>query len=409
MTFEHLHAGANRTAIWAAIALGASIPVSVALDNILLAVVLAGWLLGGRFREKAPLFFRHPIGLAAILLFGLLLAGGLYGEAGTGDAARFMGKYTDLLFIPVFLFLFENAENRQRAIRVIAGSLALVLLLSIVIHVGWLPADFASAERQDFVVFKKYLTHNILTAWGAFLFAWLAITANGTRARTGWSALAVLAVANVTLMVKGATGYVILAALVLLLGFGLFRWRGLAAAISGLIVIAALLTLLPGPFQDRVSSITRDAREWQANQPARVSVGFRLEFYRNTLALISERPFLGYGTGGFPQAYARKVEGTGMLPTQNPHNEFLHITAQVGILGLAALLWLFWQQWRLAARLPSRLEREVARGLVTTMVVGCMLNSLLLDHTEGLLFAWLSGVLFAGLKSTAAPRPGDPS
>jgi len=28
-----------------------------------------------------------------------------------------------------------------------------------------------------------------------------------------------------------------------------------------------------------------------------------------------------------------------------------------------------------------------------------MLNSLLLDHTEGLLYAWLTGLLYAGLKS----------
>jgi hypothetical protein len=30
------------------------------------------------------------------------------------------------------------------------------------------------------------------------------------------------------------------------------------------------------------------------------------------------------------------------------------------------------------------------------MAVGCLFNSWLMDHTEGLLFAWLTGVLFAG-------------
>ena len=32
---------------WAAILLGASIPISVAVDNLLLAVLLLAWLLGG--------------------------------------------------------------------------------------------------------------------------------------------------------------------------------------------------------------------------------------------------------------------------------------------------------------------------------------------------------------------------
>jgi hypothetical protein len=34
-----------------------------------------------------------------------------------------------------------------------------------------------------------------------------------------------------------------------------------------------------------------------------------------------------------------------------------------------------------------------------TIAVGCLFNSLLLDHTEGLLYAWLTGLLFAGLQS----------
>jgi hypothetical protein len=88
-----------------------------------------------------------------------------------------------------------------------------------------------------------------------------------------------------------------------------------------------------------------------------------------------------------------------MTPTRNPHNEFLLLAAQVGPIGAAALLWLMWQQWRRAPRL-FRPDNEIARGLVTLMAIGCMLNSLLLDHTEGLLYAWLTGLLYAGLKST---------
>jgi hypothetical protein len=33
------------------------------------------------------------------------------------------------------------------------------------------------------------------------------------------------------------------------------------------------------------------------------------------------------------------------------------------------------------------------------MMVGCLFNSWLMDHTEGLLYVWLTGLLFAGLKS----------
>ena len=58
------------------------------------------------------------------------------------------------------------------------------------------------------------------------------------------------------------------------------------------------------------------------------------------------------------------------------------------------------------ARLPTRLESELARGLVVTLVIGCMLNSLLLDHTEGLFYAWLTGVLYGGLKYENSDNAG---
>ena len=40
--------------------------------------------------------------------------------------------------------------------------------------------------------------------------------------------------------------------------------------------------------------------------------------------------------------------------TVNPHDEYLNIAIQLGIIGLAALLYLFHCEWRLAATLPSR-------------------------------------------------------
>ena len=87
-----------------------------------------------------------------------------------------------------------------------------------------------------------------------------------------------------------------------------------------------------------------------------------------------------------------------MVATQNPHNEYLLITAQIGLLGLTLLLWLFIVQWRSAQQLPMPMETGLARGLVLTIAIGCLFNSLLLDHSEGLFYAWLSGLLYSGLE-----------
>ena len=70
---------------------------------------------------------------------------------------------------------------------------------------------------------------------------------------------------------------------------------------------------------------------------------------------------------------------------------------QIGIVGLVVLIGMFWQQWRAARTLDTLMLQALARGLVLTMVATCMVNSMLLDHAEGLFYAWLSGLLYGGL------------
>lgn len=399
MSFAPFARYADHTARWSVIALGFSIPISVALDNTLLVLILAGWLAGGLYRHKLMIIFNNPIALSALALFALLLVGTLHGEPEAGDAAHYLGKYSDLLFIPVFLFLFRDAATRRYALHALAASLAMVLALSYVIKAGIMPKNpFILSDANYPVVFKLHLTHNILMAFAAFLFTWLALTATSLRIRWGWTVLAILAVINLTMMVHGATGYFVFLGLALLLGYNRNRWRGLGMAIAGIVALAAVLAAVPGPFQERIRLIIKETQGWKPDRPAQNSAEYRLEFYRNTLAIIADHPIIGVGTGGFPKAYADKVRGTGKTETRNPHNEFLHIAAQTGVFGLAALLGLFYLQWRLAPQLALPLERHLGRGLVLTMVVGCMFNSLLLDHTEGLLYAWLTGLLYAGIK-----------
>ena len=391
---------ADRTARWSAIALGFSIPISVALDNVLLVLVLTGWLVSGGYRDKFLAARNNPVAIAALALFALLLTGTLYGDARAGVALAQVGKYIDLMFVPIFLFLFRDPAMRRDALYALAAALALVLILSCLIKAGIVPANpLTIGNAASPLVFKHRLAHNILMAFAAFMFAWLALMAPSPRVKLCWAALATLAVINVTTMVQGATGYLILGGLMLLLGFSRLGWRGIGAVIIGIGLLFAALMILPGPFQQRVSAITTEINEWQPDQPTQTSSGLRLEFYRNSLEIVSKHALFGTGTGSFPKVYADHVAGTAIAATTNPHNEYLNVTIQLGVIGLAALLYLFYCEWRVAASLTTTHERQLARGLVITFVIGCLFNSLLMDHTEGLLFAWASGLLFAGLKS----------
>lgn len=393
-----LSRAANALGRWSAIAIGLSVPASIALDNLLLAMILLAWLGGLHYRDKLALAWENPVYRAALLLFLLLLAGTAYGQASPGDASAYLLKYLDLALVPVLGWFFVGSMDRIRGLRLLAGGLALVLLLSCALKLGWIsPNSWLRGTPESPVVFKLRLTQNILMAFSTFLFAWLYCTEQSRGWKSTWALLGSLAVLNIMVMVEGATGYIVLVALLLLFGWQRAGFRGITIAIASAACLVGLLSAIPGPFQTRVQQILHELRNERADRPASTSTGYRLEFYRNTLTLIQKQPVLGYGTGGFPSAYAALIEGSGQKPSRNPHNEFMLVTVQIGVIGLAAFLWLLWQQWRYAPRLPTPIERGVAQGLVLMTGIACMLNSGLLDHTEGLLYAWLTALLYAGL------------
>lgn len=415
MNASPVAAGADKLARWSAVALGLTIPVSPALDGILMGLALLALAMSGEWRAKLAPLRANPVALAAVALFAVLALGTLYGDQGPGEARHYLVKYVDLLFVPVFAVLFRDAATRRQGVYALAASLGAVLLLSYLLKAGAIPAGTFRGDAATPVVFKYHLTQNILLAYGAFLFAELARTAQPALRRL-WIALVVLCIVNVLFIGPGRTGHLILFLLMLYWGYAWRRWRGLGAAAAVVAALISFLTLTPSAFRERFEIAGVEALQWEASQESAAaraggsraaepagaettSVGLRLDFYRNTLAIVRDHPLIGVGTGGFPKAYAERARDGAALEVRNPHNEYLMIAAQTGVVGLALLLHLFWRQWRLAPRLATPMESHLARALLLAIAAGSLFNSLLLDHTEGLLYAWMTGLLYAGLQS----------
>jgi O-antigen ligase len=130
------------------------------------------------------------------------------------------------------------------------------------------------------------------------------------------------------------------------------------------------------------------------------SMGMRLQFWQNTISLIAKHPLLGTGTGSLHREYGRLVAGTDTLDAVNPHNEYLGVTAQLGLVGLILLLAIGVSAWRDGMKLPS-LERDALQALIVTMAIGSLFNSLLLDVNEGRFFVVMLGLLLAGVANQA--------
>ncbi|MGH8687204.1 MAG: O-antigen ligase family protein [Burkholderiales bacterium] len=394
-------------ALWIAVAIGLSLPLSTALDSVLLVALLVAWAASGSWREKLALLRRNAFIAFPVGLFLLQVAGSVYSLGSGEDIRDAVTKAATLLFIPLLVSLQPDDHWRRRALAAFAAAMLVTLALSFPVWWGLIPqGDVFKGLPVDAVVFKKKITHSVFMAYAAFVFALQAREARGPHRRWLFAALALVASFNVLFMVQSRTGQVVLAGLLLYFLYSTLRWRGLVvAAVAGIGVAGAAALLPASVIHIRTLMTIHEVERWEAGKPADAS-NLRLEAWSNSVRIWRRHPVVGTGTGGFPAAYASEIRGSGRPASTNPENQYLYSAVELGAVGVAALLALFAAQWRLAGRLATRTDIDLARGLVILMVLGCLFNSFLHDHAESLFYVWLSGLLFAGLQTAPRLRTG---
>jgi len=106
---------------------------------------------------------------------------------------------------------------------------------------------------------------------------------------------------------------------------------------------------------------------------------------------------LGLGTGAFKSEYAKQTGfTTGLQATSNPHNQYLLMTIETGVVGLFVFLFFLLSAWRSSAFLDAQASLSV-QGLVLLFAIGSLFNSLMLDAGEGRFYCTLLGVLVSQL------------
>lgn len=150
----------------------------------------------------------------------------------------------------------------------------------------------------------------------------------------------------------------------------------------------------------------------------------RVLIWRDSVRMIKASPALGVGPGQYRvslPAYAdhdawRRLVGEARLEPRRAHNEYLHVTAETGLLGGAAMVWLLGSLMWLGARYLKSLPRSgpdghthpvramtagILCGLIATLLHACV--SFNLHDPVASLHFWLLAGAMVGLN---CGRPG---
>lgn len=240
-------------------------------------------------------------------------------------------------------------------------------------------------------------------SFSAYLMLVRAKSTKGSH-RLFWILASMLAIGNVLFLVNGRTGQVTLAALLIWFSYEHFGLRVIKYWIAIVLLGMTFHHFNPNYPNSRLTGISAELASENKNTGAQTAAGLRLEFYQNTLTLIKKHPLFGGGTGSLENEYFSLVDNTSINTKRvpNPHNQYLLTTQELGLVGLVLLLTFWLTHWWQSYNLTSTEYGTALRGLIITISVGSLFNSLLLDASEGKFYCLIAGVLLSGFISPKA-------
>ncbi|MEC5397912.1 O-antigen ligase family protein [Uliginosibacterium sp. H1] len=403
---EQLGTWQRRLLLASAIFAGLAIPLSTAAQNISTGFLLLCCVFMRPLRMQLPRLVREPFPLACLSLFLLMTVALAWSSASWDARLEMLPRFREYLLVPVFMACLLHAGARRALVISFAAATFLSVLMSFGLSVMGLHFLNTLPAQNSWPVFHSHTYHNLFIAWlGSGILAALCCKALETplQTRLAWTALA-LCVANAYFWVVGRTGQ---GQFLLMLLFILVRHqprRWLVPGIVALVALPVLLYLGSAHVRKGITNMQQDIVQMQAGN-SDTSIGLRILYARSAVALIGEAPVFGHGTGAYPGEYARLTGySKGNLSSGHPHNDYLWLWAEAGILGPLALLGVLIGLVLQARKLP-RPQQLWVESLALCMGVGTLLHALFTDNVSGVGFAVLASALSAGALTSSPPRP----
>lgn len=361
------------------------IPLSSSIMGGAALVCFLCWLLSGGLTSLArakiifwPLFF-------AITLTLLLLISLSYTVAPLADALAVLKKYRELLFLPAMALLLAR-NHRAAAISRLSFLLGCITLLGLSYAMY-----FGLIESHKYGFSTVYhITHSFFIAILAF---WCLQKILAKKHLFVLIPLFLAAILNLYCIAPGRTGMLIFMVLALLSIWQHFGWEDCCLAIAlGFLAIYGTY-LASSNFSERFDAAISEVRTYDA-QASRTSLGMRFDWWSNSLNLIAEKPIIGHGVGSFATAQQDLIANTRVKPSDNPHNEYLLLAVQAGLIGFFLFIGLLGALFFKKKGLKKE-QSYLLQGIVVAMATGCVMNSFLLDSHQGHFFAIISATLLA--------------
>lgn len=350
-------------------------------------------------RRRALQILRSPTVIACAAFVAWMLLSMLWSEAAWGSRFSAVFDWRTLIILPLGYVLFsEDRHKRLFAVSfaTVAGIAALFILAT------WAIGYWPVPGYTPGLLFRNWVTQTMMFGAAALVAAALLLERSDRSADRGeirlrvwlWVVLGALLTSIASISIGRSAVLLLVGGMLVLVFHTRVKWA--RWALPAMLVVGFIVAITGNTMMNRHAAVgLNELSEWK-DPKAPTSGGLRVNMWLNTLELIEHRPLLGYGAGGFAPAYERLVaeryRNWRATPTTDPHNQFLRVAAEFGLIGLAFFVAVIVVAALRAARSPWR---GLGRALLLGWCATSMLNSHFQTFNEGHMIFLLLGAFFA--------------
>ncbi len=355
---------------------GFSLAISKSACNVLLFLIYpaiaVGMLRYKDFKETIFSNIRQPLTFAFFLYFLVSLVGVLYSQK-YSDGFHTANKFLSLLAIYIMVsVLIQTIQDEGKKYQHAEKILLSFLIGLVILNVIGIMTYFGIVGHKKFelplspmhvhhIWFANINALGLYTAASLLMFSQYWKTARGKVFMLSFILLALISIL-LSLSRTAWFGIILTSLIMFLLLFknSIIKNKKafFAGAVAALVAIVVLYKFTPF-VHDRIGMIDSDIAKLSVGEAttatgAPTSLGARYLMWKAALMMFQSNPLFGVGTGDYMATMTAYVESgqasKALLEFNQPHNIYLFTMATNGLLGLAALLYLFYRS--LASSLP---------------------------------------------------------
>jgi O-antigen ligase len=381
------------------ISLAFLLPLTVAGANTIIVIICFLWLLSGDYKEKFNIIFQSKLMIASIVFFLIHVLGLIWTEDLRWGFHMVHKMWYFIGLFPI-LFTLVRKDNISNYIFAFLLAISFTEIMSYLVWFEIIP-PFKNATVDNPTPFMSHISYNPILAFAIYLVLHQ-IFFNEKLTNLVFSFYSFFAISmTINMFITGGrAGQIGFFMILSILIFQIFEKQRMKSLLIIILIIPSIFLLsyqTSDLFKKRVDMAIQESISFESiNMDNGSSVGQRINYAINSWDIYKKNPFIGVGTGDFPNEYRKvnEVNSPSLPYVSNPHNMYALVLCQFGLLGLVSMLSILILQVKLSYKSPNKFIRDVGMSLPLLFLVLMLSDSYLLGHYTTLMFVFFSSFLY---------------